>query len=93
MHKSFPLRAGLLAGLLAAAPGFAEDVKATGTTASDSLEEVVVTARRRDESIEKVPLAITAFGAGQLADHQIHTEADLQSAIPGLTLRQTSSQN
>ena len=80
----------VLAGLTGAAPGLA-DVAAV--TSSDSLEEVVVTARRRDESIEKVPLAISAFGTEQLAERQITTEADLQSATPGLTIRQTSSQN
>jgi len=82
----------ILASLTAAAPGIA-DVAAVEPNASDSLDEVVVTARRRDESIEKVPLAISAFGTDQLAARQITTEADLQAATPGLTVRQTSSQN
>jgi len=78
--------------LAGAAPGMA-DTDTVQPAASDSLDEVVVTARRRDESLERVPLAITAFGSEQLAAHQITTEADLQSATPGLTIRQTSSQN
>ena len=57
------------------------------------LDEIVVTARRREESLERVPISITAFGPQQLEDRQIHTEADLQSETPGLTIRQTSSQN
>jgi iron complex outermembrane receptor protein len=91
-NKSGYRIAFFLASLTAAAPGIA-DVAAVEPNASDSLDEVVVTARRRDESIEKVPLAITAFGTDQLAARQITTEADLQAATPGLTVRQTSSQN
>lgn len=82
-----------LMGMAVAVPALAEVNATEPSAASDSLDEVVVTARRRDESIERVPLAITAFGAEQLAARQIATEADLQSSTPGLTIRQTSSQN
>jgi iron complex outermembrane receptor protein len=90
--KSGKISAFVLAGLVWTAAGMA-DTAAVESSPSDSLDEVVVTARRRDESIEKVPLAITAFGTDQLAERQIATEADLQAATPGLTIRQTSSQN
>ena len=50
---------------------------------SSALEEIVVTARRRQENLEIVPVAITAIGAAQMRDAQIRTEADLQSAVPG----------
>lgn len=56
-------------------------------------EEVVVTARRRDEDIEKVPVAITAIGAEQLNDRQVRTDSDLQLTVPGLTIRQTQGNN
>jgi len=76
------------------APALAADAQsATAVDTGDNLETIVVTARRRDESIEKVPVSISAFNAQQIDDHQLHTEADLQSATPGLTIRQTSSQN
>ncbi len=95
----------LLVGLTLTAPGFAADsaspsgadATAAGSSASTDagagLDEIVVTARRREESLERVPISITAFGSQQLDERQIHTEADLQSATPGLTIRQTSSQN
>ncbi len=93
MLKKSGLRiAFVMMGCAAAAPGIA-DIAAEPPATSDTIDEVVVTARRRDESIEKVPLAITAFGTDQLAARQIATEADLQSTTPGLTIRQTSSQN
>jgi iron complex outermembrane receptor protein len=56
-------------------------------------EQVIVTARRRNEQIDKVPVSIAALGRAQLAAKGIHTEADLQAAVPGLTIRQTVSQN
>ncbi len=57
------------------------------------LEEVMVTARRRSENIERVPGTIQALGADTLAKKNIVTEADLQSAVPGLTIRQGQTQN
>lgn len=58
-----------------------------------TLEEVVVTARRRDESLSTVPIAVTAMGAQQLSERQIKTDSDLQTAVPGLTIRQTQGNN
>jgi iron complex outermembrane receptor protein len=60
--------------------------------ASSALDEIIVTARRRDENLELVPVAITAIGAAQLRAESIRTEADLQSAVPGLVIRQNQSQ-
>src|ERR1700722_8069332 len=51
-----------------------------------ALDEVVVTARRRSESADRVPISITAFDPEQLKEHTIHSEADLQSAVPGLSV-------
>jgi iron complex outermembrane receptor protein len=56
-------------------------------------EEVIVTARRRDESLSKVPIAITAISSAQLEDRSIRTDSDLQLAAPGLTIRQTQGNN
>jgi len=58
-----------------------------------TMEEVVVTARRRDESLANVPIAITAMSAEQLQAKQIKTDSDLQAAVPGLTIRQTQGNN
>jgi iron complex outermembrane recepter protein len=58
-----------------------------------ALEEVTVTARRHGESLEKVPVSVTAFGQAQLEQRSIRSEEDLQTSVPGLTIRATSSQN
>src|SRR4051812_48896832 len=60
---------------------------------STGLDEVVVTARRREESLSEVPASIVALGAKQLEAQGIVTQSDLQSAVPGLTVRQTQGSN
>lgn len=59
-------------------------------SASDeaSSGEIIVTARRREESLAKVPIAITAIDGAELAKRAIVNENDLQSAVPGLVIRQ-----
>ncbi len=71
-----------------AAPQAAADTAEEATTS-----EIVVTARRREENISKVPISIAAIGAEQLRERQVRSETDLQSAVPGLVLRQAGSSN
>jgi iron complex outermembrane receptor protein len=53
-------------------------------TPSVGLEEIVVTATRREQSIEKVPISIAAFGQERMADLGITNIADLAAMTPGL---------
>ena len=46
------------------------------------LEEIIVTARKRQESLQDVPIAITAFDAGAIERTHIDTVADLEKFIP-----------
>lgn len=55
--------------------------------------DIIVTARRQEERLQDVPVAVAAFGEEQLNEQRIISEADLQSATPGLTVRTTSSSN
>ncbi len=48
--------------------------------------EIVVTARKRSESIQDVPLSIQAFSSEQLAASNIGDLSDLAAFAPGLTL-------
>jgi iron complex outermembrane recepter protein len=61
---------------------------AAGEAAEATSDEIIVTARRRDENISKVPIAITAIRGEDLAKRAIYNENDLQSAVPGLVIRQ-----
>ena len=59
--------------------------------APDALEEVIVTANKREESINKVGLTIKALGGAQLEQQHVASLADLATAVPGLTFTQTDS--
>ena len=48
------------------------------------LEEIVVTARRRDESLQDIPIAITAFGREQLDNAGFRGLEDLSLQVAGL---------
>jgi len=50
----------------------------------DSIAEIVVTARKIEENLREVPLAITAFTADQIQSARINNLADLASLTPGL---------
>lgn len=61
--------------------------------AAAQLEEVVVTARKRAESLQDVPMAVSAFNASQLQDAQIDNIVDLERMSPNVTLTETSGLN
>ena len=49
-----------------------------------SVEEVIVTATKRAESLQEVPLSITAMTGEQLADRGVESFAELSRLVPGV---------
>lgn len=50
------------------------------------LEEVVVTASRRAENVQDIPLNITALGGNQIKELRLRDIADIAAYVPGLTI-------
>jgi|GEM_PF-1873761 len=50
------------------------------------LEEIVVTARKRNESIQEIPLSVTAFSETMIREQQITDIEDLLKFTPGVTM-------
>src|SRR5258708_243411 len=50
------------------------------------IEEITVNARRRAESLQDVPLSVSAFDAARIADLQAEDLTGLQNAVPNLYL-------
>jgi iron complex outermembrane receptor protein len=50
----------------------------------DALQEIIVTANKREENVEKVGVTITALSADELESRQIKSPAELASIVPGL---------
>jgi iron complex outermembrane receptor protein len=71
-------------GLIPAGIAWAADA----ATENSGLEEVTVTAQRRAENLQTVPLAVTAFSAAALHDQGIDSIKDITERVPGLTMGQ-----
>jgi outer membrane receptor protein involved in Fe transport len=54
------------------------------------IEEVIVSAQRREESIQDVPIAVSAFSGAMLEDKQIITPSDLQMNAPNVSFSSTN---
>lgn len=72
--------------LMAAAPCAAQDMESadqtTASVAPAGLEDIVVTARKRNESLRDVPVAVAAVSGVQLASKNITQIVDLGSVTP-----------
>src|SRR5882672_5052246 len=64
--------------------GFAAPAVSASENDAGGLEEVVVTAQRREESAQNVGIAISVLSGQSLADKSITNVVDLQNAIPSL---------
>jgi iron complex outermembrane receptor protein len=53
------------------------------------LEEVTVTARKREESLQDVPVTVAAFNQDALKEMQINDVTDLQSAVSNVYIAET----
>ena len=88
--------ASALAGVGSAGPAWAQSVPTTAAPAvapapPTSLEEVVVTAQRRSEKLQDVPVAVTALSSRDLARAHIDDASRLQNVTPGFTWGQQGS--
>jgi len=57
------------------------------------LEEIVVTARKREESLLEVPLSVTAFTADALARNGVTDIAQIATLTPGFAMQNNSRNN
>ncbi len=83
---------------LSSAPALAQEAAATptATTADEASADdgsIVVTARRRDETLVSVPIAITAFSADQLNNAGIQDITALADQVPNVTLEPSRGTN
>lgn len=74
-----------------ATPAIAQSEDANMAQVPPAEGEIIVTARRREESLSRIPVAVAAFSAAAIIKQGIRTEADLQAAVPGFLARETGS--
>jgi iron complex outermembrane receptor protein len=78
-----------LAGAVFTVPVHAQQA-AQPAASGTGLEEIVVTARRREERLQTVPVAVTALTASQIQNKNIESSSDLQHHVPSLMSSQQS---
>jgi iron complex outermembrane recepter protein len=83
-HVSRAKLRSLYAMSIAATFALPSAVNAADSGSGMQLEEIVVTARRREESLQETPIAISAFTADALERQQIFSTEDLDQAAPNL---------
>ena len=82
------LLSGLLGGVALASPARAQDSGAP--QASAQVDDIVVTAQKREQSLQDVPISVKAFGEEALSALGAQSIGDLDTFTPGLSIDDTS---
>lgn len=77
-----------LIGPVAACAVIACSSNAVAQDAADQVAEITVTAQKRGERLQEVPIAVSAFSGKALADAGITSATELDKVTPGLTATQ-----
>ena len=82
----------LLATTLLATPlPAAAQQQASSSAKSDQLEEIVVTARKRTEDVQKVPESISVISGFSLEQNHVLDFQDIARTVPGMSFNVGSS--
>lgn len=85
--RSRGMRLASAAAISALTVGAAAAAETNGAaSATTSVEEVVVTAQKRSQNVQTVPIAITAFTAKSLKDRGVQNVHDLSALTPNVNL-------
>jgi iron complex outermembrane recepter protein len=71
--------------LASATPALAQTTAPAAST-TDGVQDIVVTAQRREESLQDVPLSIVALGRDTLKNNDVTEASRLEQLVPGLRL-------
>jgi iron complex outermembrane recepter protein len=74
-----------------AAPATAAAPTAADESSAPSLQEIVVTATRREESLSKVPISISAYSQDSLDERGVKDITELVRYMPGVSIDQTGT--
>jgi iron complex outermembrane recepter protein len=79
-------RTTLLASTLLSSAALAQ---ASPAASGGGLEEIVVTAQKRDESLQKVPISVQAIGAQKLQELRINSADDYIKFLPSISVQKS----
>ncbi|MFA6116850.1 MAG: TonB-dependent receptor [Sphingomonas sp.] len=93
-HRTLLIASGMAIATLQAAPAYAQATPAPAAEEPQDqggLEDIVVTAQKRAQNLQDVPIAITAVTADALATSGAYNVLDLERVAPGLQVYQTGA--
>ena len=94
-YRKTMIAALLAGGAMLPTAAFAQDAPAAAAApdqaATDANADIVVTARFRSESVQDVPIAITAIGGQSLAERQLNNLERIATAVPAVEFRTGAS--
>jgi iron complex outermembrane receptor protein len=88
---NFAVSTAVMATMLAAAPAYAQGVTGPAATDADDQGIIVVTARKRDETLSDVPIAVTAIDGDTLTARGINSVREAAVLSPGLNINSDGS--
>jgi iron complex outermembrane recepter protein len=96
--RRVPLRQGValvvaISGGIAGGSGWAQTTASPAAASQPTLTEIIVTAQKRQQNIQDVPISVIALSAQQLKDGGVTDIKNLQALTPGLTVTSTTSEN
>ncbi|WP_157218090.1 TonB-dependent receptor [Flavisphingomonas formosensis] len=91
--RLFRQSTSLLGLVLIGAPACAWAQDGGPTVSGAGLEDIVVTARRRAESLQTTPLSVSAFNSAALAERNIQTSSDITNFVPNVQFDSTASES
>ena len=80
----------IVATSFAAMPAQAQSAQQSAEPVAEDDGAIVVTARRREERLQDVPVAVTVLSGGSLTQANIVQVQDIQQKVPGLTIQSSS---
>ena len=87
-NRNALLLASTSCAMILAAPCFAATAPAQpGANAPDQMGEIIVTAQKRDENIQHVPISLQALSATSLAQHQVQSFDDYAKQLPSVSFQ------
>ncbi|MFQ5563311.1 MAG: TonB-dependent receptor [Parvularculaceae bacterium] len=94
VFKSILTATACTAGLAALAPAaLAQDASSGDQASPDRRDQIIVTARRRAESLQDVPVSVSAFDEGRIHELQADNISGIQYATPNVYLDQGDASN
>ncbi len=87
MKRTLLLMSAALPTCIWATAAAAQSTNATGDQADSALADIVVTAQKRAENLQKVPIVITTVEPSRLAEAGVRTTQELNVVVPGVNFR------